>query len=176
MINTRIGLLIQFLFIPGRLIHEPQTAYAIPSVFDAPDISSPAEGDWFSFPGSVPKRLLRYRARSSLFPSPMPCYRHVPSDSVPKTSLRAFTSIGFAWIRSGFWQQPNGWRLCCEGCSKIERGVCIIAHSRSSIVKGLYERAAPDLSKILNFLNQTTYNQAQRTKFEPGYSDKNDIR
>jgi len=60
--------------------------------------------------------------------------------------------------------------------TKIERGVCIIARNRSSVVKGLYERAAPDLSKILNFLTQTTYNQAQRTKFEPGYSDKNDIR
>jgi len=56
--------------------------------------------------------------------------------------------------------------------TKIERGVCIIARNRSSVVKGLYERAAPDLSKILNFLNQTAYNQARRTKFEPGIQTK----
>ena len=158
--------------ISRRLVCErPNTAGALLAL-DAPDISSHGEGHWFSFPRSAPKRLLRYRPRSSLFPSPIPCCRRALLIQFPKTSLRALTSIGFARIRSGFWQQPNGWRLRCEGRSKIERGVCIIARSRSSIVKGLYGRGAPDLSKILSFLNRPTNNQAQRTKFEAGIRAK----
>ena len=49
--------------------------------------------------------------------------------------------------------------------TKIERGVCIIARSRSSVVNGLYERAAPDLSKILKFFEPgTAYQPGIRTK------------
>jgi len=74
--------------------------------------------------------------------------------------------------RSGFWQQPDGWRLAAKVATKLNVAFAFIAHSRSSIVKGLYERAAPDLSKILNFLNRPAYNQARRAKFERGIQTK----
>jgi len=56
--------------------------------------------------------------------------------------------------------------------AKLNVAFALLHAAGLQLLRGLYERAAQDLSKILNFLNRPFYKQARRAKFEPGIQTK----